>query len=101
MLALHFKVDQTQEAHKCLLDHRPERALLLEDQVSSLFYLTSATINLIVSFLGHFPSPGPAGPGNFAGGQFGMPPGSPFHGPGPHPMQGGTLFLFSDSKDGQ
>ncbi|XP_063696877.1 LIM domain-binding protein 2 isoform X2 [Culicoides brevitarsis] len=38
---------------------------------------------------GHFPSPGPAGPGNFAGGQFGMPPGSPFHGPGPHPMQGG------------
>lgn len=37
--------------------------------------------------LGHFPSPGP-GPGNFGpGNQFGMPPGSPFH--GGHPMQGG------------
>lgn len=37
---------------------------------------------------GHFPSPGPGGPGgNFGGGQFGMPPGSPFH--GGHPMQGG------------
>jgi LIM domain-binding protein 2 len=27
---------------------------------------------------GHFPSPG--GPGSFAGAQFGLPPGSPFHG---------------------
>lgn len=48
-------------------------------------------ITFHVQISGHFPSPGPAGPGNFAGGQFGMPPGSPFHGPGPHPMQGGKF----------
>lgn len=99
MQAHHFKADQMQEDHKCHLDRRLEQVLLLEDQVSSLSLVDfTSKISNTVNSIGHFPSPGPAGPGNFAGGQFGMPPGSPFHGPGPHPMQGGKIFVFFVSK---